>query len=147
MSSTNVAKNRYRSISLNLTLEQNILILTITTQQTLLFIVSPSFLSIAALPYTFSRRFKTLFITRRFNWALLHLLRFKRRKIHARMSFLLFLLLLHITQDLFLPKFFSKNSQLKTLLHICLRLQAGIGFVTSGQIYPTIIETPEYIDS
>ena len=47
MSSTNVSKNRYRSISLNLMLKQNIVI-TITTWETILFILSPSFLSISA---------------------------------------------------------------------------------------------------
>ena len=95
MSSTNVSENRYRSIFLNLMLEQNILIM-ITTWQTILFILSPSFLSI-------SRRFEMLFITRRFNWALLQLLRFE-----GGMSFLLLLLLFPITQELFLPNFLAR---------------------------------------
>lgn len=78
MSSTNVGKNCYCSISLVLTLEQNILII-ITSQQPLVFILSPSFLLISAdALHIFSLRFETLFITHRFNWALLHLLRFKR---------------------------------------------------------------------
>jgi len=47
MSSTNVGKNRYGSISLILTLEKYNLI-TITFWQPLLFILSPSFLSIPA---------------------------------------------------------------------------------------------------
>ena len=102
MSSTNVSKNRYRSISLNLMLEQNILI-TITTWQTILFILSPSFLSISAHTlHIFHVVLKCwTLITRRFIWALLQLLRFE-----GGMSFLLLLLLFPITQDLFLPKIF-----------------------------------------
>ena len=73
MSSTNVRKNPYRSISLILTLEQNILI-TITSWQPLIFILSSH--GFQLMPCTFLR-FET-FITRRFNWALLQLLHFKR---------------------------------------------------------------------
>ena len=59
MSSTNVGKNRYHSISLILTLEQNILI-TITSWQLLVFILSPSFLSIPATAlHIFSLRYYT----------------------------------------------------------------------------------------
>ena len=101
MASTNVSENHYRSIFLNLMLEQNILIM-ITTWQTILFILSPSFLSISAHAlHIFSRRFEMLFISRWFNWALLQLLRFE-----VGMSFLL--LLLPITQDLFLPNFLAR---------------------------------------
>ena len=73
MSSTNVGKNRYHPISLILTLEQNILI-TITSWQPLIFILSSH--GFQLMPCTFLR-FET-FITRRFNWALLQLLHFKR---------------------------------------------------------------------
>jgi len=72
-SSTNIGKNLYRSISLILTLEQNIPV-TITSWQPLVFILSPSFLSISAdALHIFSLHFET-FTTHRFNWALLHLL-------------------------------------------------------------------------
>ena len=73
MSSTNVGKNLYRSISLILTLEQNNPI-TITSWQPLVFILSPSFLLISAdALHIFTLYFET-FTTRRGNWALLHLL-------------------------------------------------------------------------
>lgn len=115
-----------------LTLKQNILI-TITSQQPLVF--SPSFLLISAdALHIFSLRFEMLFITHRFNWALLHLLRFKRRDTHQNVFSFTFVS--SYNTGLIFAKIFSMNWQLKTLLDFSLRLQAGIGLVTSGYIYP-----------
>ena len=110
MSSTKVAKNRYHSISLILTLQQSILI-TIISWQPLVFILSPSFLSISAdALHIFSLHFET-FITRWFNWALLHLLCFKRQDTHQDASSFIFAFDSYYTciiQDLFLPKFLAR---------------------------------------
>ena len=134
MSSTNVGKNCYCSISLVLTLEQNILI-TITSQQPLVFILSPSLQLISAdALHIFSLRFEMLFITHRFNWALLDLLRFKRRD--TRQNVFSFTFVSSYNTGLLFAKIFSMNWQLKTLLDFCLRLQAGIGLFTSRYIYP-----------
>ena len=113
MSSTNVGKNRYRSISLILTLEQNVLI-TITSWQPLVFILNPSFLSISAdALHIFSLRFEALFITCRFNWALLHLLRFKRQDTSQNVFSFTFAFVSYNTGLIF-AKIFSKNLRLKT---------------------------------
>ena len=106
MASTNVEKNRYLLISLILTVEQNILI-TITSWQPLVFILSPSFLLISA-DAIFSLRFET-FITRGFNWALLHLLRFKRRNTRQNVLSFTVTFVSYNTGYIF-AKIFSKNS-------------------------------------
>ena len=104
MSSTNVGKNRYRSISLILMLEQHILIM-ITSWQPLVFILSPSFLSIPAT----ALHILHFVITRRFNWALLHLLRSKGG-IHARMSFFFTLAFVSYNTGFIFAKSFSKHT-------------------------------------
>ena len=69
------AQNRFMPKNIN-----SIVIIMITSWQPLVFILSPRFLSISATAlHIFSLRFEMLIITHRFNWALLHLLRFKRR--------------------------------------------------------------------
>ena len=103
MSSTKVGKNRYPSISLILTLEQNILI-TITPWQPLVFIPSPSFLSISAhVLHIFSRRLSPVGLI-----GLCFTFCVSKGGIHTRMSFLLLLLLFPIIQGLFLPKFLAR---------------------------------------
>ena len=103
MSSTNVGKNLYRSISLILTLEQNILI-TITSWQPLVFILSPSFLSISAddLHFDLKHLLPVGLIGLCFTFCA------SKGGIYSRMSFLLLLLWFPITQDLFLPKFLAR---------------------------------------
>ena len=109
MSSTNVGKNRYPLISLILTLEQNILIM-MTSRQPLVFILSPSFLLISAdALHIFSLGFERLLITRWFNWALLHLLRFKRRDTCQNVFPFVFAFVPYKTGLIF-AKIFSQNS-------------------------------------
>ena len=103
MSSTNVSKNPYRSISLNLMLEQNILNNDHHLANNIIHPKSWFPLDFSSCLAHFSRRFEMLFITRRFNWASLQLLRFE-----GGMSFLLLLLLFPIIQDLFLPNFLAR---------------------------------------
>ena len=101
MSSTNVGKNLYRSISLILTLEQNILI-TITSWQPLVFILSPSFLSISADDFDLKRLLPIGLIGLCFTFCA------SKGGIYSRMSFLLLLLWFPITQDLFLSKVLAR---------------------------------------
>ena len=109
MSSTNVGKNRYPFISLILTLEQNILIM-MTSRQSLVFIPSPSFLLISAdALHIFSLGFERLLITRWFNWALLHLLQFKRRDTCQNVFPFIFAFVPYNTGLIF-AKIFSQNS-------------------------------------
>ena len=76
------------------------MVTTTTSFLLLVFIVSPSFLSISAdALHMFSLRFETLLITRFGLWALLNLFEFQNFQISP---FLLFA----ITQDLFMPIFF-----------------------------------------
>ena len=136
MSSAKVGENHYRLISLILMLEQNILI-TITSWQPLVFIASPSFLSISAhVLHIFSRRFETLFITCRFNWALLHLLRFKRQDTCQNVFSLTFAFVS------FLPKCLERIRCWKPF--VCSYKQV-LGSLQVGRPtrYPAIIETPD----
>ena len=100
---TNVGKNLYRSICLILTLEQNILI-TITSWQPLVFILSPSFLSISAddLHFDLKHLLPIGLIGLCFTFCA------SKGGIYSRMSFRLLLLWFPITQDLFLPKFLAR---------------------------------------
>ena len=108
ISSTNVRKNRCRLISLILTLEQNILI-TITSWQPLVSILSPRLLSISAdALHIFSLSFE-MFIARWFNWALLDLLGFKRRDTRQNVLSFTFAFVSYNTGYIFV-KIFSKNS-------------------------------------
>ena len=128
---TNVGKNYcYRSISLILTLKQNMLI-TLTSWLRLVFILSPKSQFPVDFIYAlhfFSLRFETLFITRRFNWALPHLLRSKRRDTRQNVFSFTIPFVSYNTEHIF-AKMFIKNLQLIVLLDVCLRLQAGIGLV------------------
>ena len=84
--------------------------ITITSWQPLVFILSPSFLLILAHAlHIFSLRFETLFITRRFNWALLHCLRFKRWDAYQNVFSFTFAFVSYNTGLIF-AKTFSKNS-------------------------------------
>ena len=84
--------------------------ITITSWQPLVFIVSPSFLLISARAlHIFSLCFETLFITRRFNWALLNCLQFKRRDACQNVFSFTFAFVSYNTGLIF-AKTFSKNS-------------------------------------
>ena len=108
MSSTNIEKNPYRSISFVLTLEQN-MVTTITSCQLLVFIVSPSFLLIAAdALHIFSLHFETLLITHRFGFCLTFL-RSKRQDARQNVFSFTFPFVSYNTGLIF-AKFFSKNS-------------------------------------
>ena len=140
MSSTNVGMNRYRSICLILTLEQNMLI-TITSWQPLVFYPKSQF------PVNFSWCLANFFyfvfetfITRRFNWALLHLLRSKRQDTRQNVFSFTF----PITQDLFLPQFLARICSRKSYLLLVCSDKRVLGSLQSGRStrYPAIIETP-----
>ena len=104
MSSTNVGKNRYLSISLILTLEQNIVITIATWQPSVVISVSCQF---QLMPCTFFHFIlKCLLPVRLIGLCLTFCI--SKGGIHARMSFLLLLLLFPTTQDLFLPQFLAR---------------------------------------
>ena len=124
-------------LSLILTLEQNILI-TITSWQPLVFILSSSVDSADAL-HIFSLCFETLFVTRQFNWALLHLLRFKRRDTRQNVFSFTFV----SYNRTYFCQIFSKNWQLKTLLTFVCGYKQVLGSLQAGSSthYLAIIET------
>ena len=115
MSSTNVGKNCYCLISLILTLEQNILV-TITSWQPLVFILSSQFPvdSSCCLVHFFTSLLHVGLIEPCFTFSV------SKGGIHARMSFLLLLLLFPTTQDLFLAKFLARiRSWIPYLKFVC----------------------------
>ena len=80
-----------------------------------------------------------LFISLWFNWALLHLLRFKRPDTRQDVFSFTFAFVSYNT-GLILAKIFGKNSKLKTLLDACSQLQAVLGSLQAGRStrYPSI---------
>ena len=77
------------------------------------------------------------------NWALLHLLRFKRLDTRQDVFSFTFAFVSYNT-GLILAKSFSKNSKLKTLLDVCLRLKVVSGSLQEGRStrYPSIYWNP-----
>ena len=140
---SNARKNRYCLISVVLTLEQNMLITT-TSWQLLVFILSSSFLLISADAFhIFSLREKHSFITCWFGFCFTFWC--PKGRIHAGRSFLLPFLLFHITQDWFLPNFLARIRSWKSWLAFVCGYKRVVGSLQAGRSTRCLatIETPD----